>query len=665
MKKVTKMLSISVFICLITLLFSSCCCPPCNNLMQQTGTDDTTPGTDVSQKTPSASGETPATTGTGEEKEVKVDALYYLGGNPPSGGSSEVIIKAEKKTSEKLKVSFGESEAGGTGNMWRSSGWMAVVLANMLLGKDATDYEFSFDTGGRIDGPSAGCLMTVGTLAALRGQQVKEDATMTGTINPDGTIGPVGGIPQKLYGAQKKGKTLVLIPAGQRYSIDMGTKASVDVVEKGKKLGLEVKEVSNVYEAYKLLTGDSLPQMEVSDTPPQLPSKAFDRFKGRAKEWYSRYKKLKGEYKSFPKDYQTYFSGFAGMVDELAQKADNALSQGMASVAYDRATGATVQMDAIVLAMNMIQRYQNSGFDGAVSYLESKESVKTELSAAMDNLKAEDVESTSDYVALFEAYSKLTMAEGFILLADDKISVLQKNAGSYDESQLMEELYYVGYYYCCASALLTIAKDCLDIAKDFGSPATVNNEDLVKLGEIMAGAAKANMSYFESTIVDEYAKSAGVHSDVMKYNFMKLDNRYMMAFASTCGVELMKKEFSETAESAPMIIGEASSTYTLSAQLIAKFYSLDPQFDKNYTQVVSIKNERALANMLNFADKRALSLIQLNGEENSVLPICYYENASLLRQGNSEEQIEALGYYWRSTILSEIQAYMSGKLGEN
>ena len=156
--------------------------------MQQTGADDATPGTDVSQKTPSASGETPATTGTGEEKEVKVDALYYLGGNPPSGGSSEVIIKAEKKTSEKLKVSFGESEAGGTGNMWRSSGWMAVVLANMLLGKDATDYEFSFDTGGRIDGPSAGCLMTVGTLAALRGQQVKEDATMTGTINPDGTI---------------------------------------------------------------------------------------------------------------------------------------------------------------------------------------------------------------------------------------------------------------------------------------------------------------------------------------------------------------------------------------------------------------------------------------------------------------------------------------------
>ena len=232
MKKTTGILAISVIISI--LLFSSCCCPPCNKLLQQTPSGNVTPGTDVAQKTPSAGEVTPAIPDTGEEKEVKIDALYYLGGDPPSGGSSEVVIKAEKKTSEKMKVSFGESEAGGTGDMWRSSGWMAVVLANMLLGKDATDYEFSFDTGGRIDGPSAGCLMTVGTLAALRGQQVREDATMTGTINPDGTIGPVGGIPQKLYGAQKKGKTLVLIPAGQRYSVDMATKASVDVIEKGR-----------------------------------------------------------------------------------------------------------------------------------------------------------------------------------------------------------------------------------------------------------------------------------------------------------------------------------------------------------------------------------------------------------------------------------------------
>ena len=42
------------------------------------------------------------------------------------------------------------------------------------------------------------------------------DITMTGTINPDGTVGPVGGIPEKIAGTAKAGYKRILIPAGQR-----------------------------------------------------------------------------------------------------------------------------------------------------------------------------------------------------------------------------------------------------------------------------------------------------------------------------------------------------------------------------------------------------------------------------------------------------------------
>ena len=43
------------------------------------------------------------------------------------------------------------------------------------------------------------------------GDQINADVTMTGTINPDGTIGPVGGIPFKIEGAAEAGKKVVLI----------------------------------------------------------------------------------------------------------------------------------------------------------------------------------------------------------------------------------------------------------------------------------------------------------------------------------------------------------------------------------------------------------------------------------------------------------------------
>ena len=42
---------------------------------------------------------------------------------------------------------------------------------------------------------------------------------MTGTINPDGTVGPVGGIPYKVDGRERKPRRRVmLIPTGQRNS---------------------------------------------------------------------------------------------------------------------------------------------------------------------------------------------------------------------------------------------------------------------------------------------------------------------------------------------------------------------------------------------------------------------------------------------------------------
>ncbi|HPZ08202.1 MAG TPA: hypothetical protein PL110_08815 [Candidatus Eremiobacteraeota bacterium] len=668
MKKnyITKIIVFVIIACIAVSSLSSCCCTLCNKLDNEStpGTStDITPGASTS-----VSKNTPEPGQTGSEEEVKIDALYYLSGKPPSGGTSEVTIRISPNSKGELSVAFGESEARGTGDMWKSSGWMAVVLSTMLLGKKATDYEFYFGVKGKIDGPSAGCLMTAGVLAALRGQKIKEEVTMTGTINPDGTVGPVGGIPQKLEGAAKKGKKLVLVPAGERTSLDMATNKPVDLVEKGKKLGIEVKEVSNIYDAYELLTGDTLPKLGSKDSSPRLPSKAFDRFKAKAKEWYGRYKEARGIYKSFPQDYQEYFGPYVTQVDYVAKKADSALAQGMACVAYDRAFQAAAEMEAIVLGMNMVQRYAETGnFDDVIDYIESKEAVKTKFSAALDSLKAQDIVTTSDYITLFDSYSKVSIGEGLILLGDDKIAEIERKIKdkSYTQEQAIVDLFYSALYYANASLYLTASKDSLEIAKGFGSPATVDKKEIQQLGDVLSGASKANMVYFESNIIDEYAEAYRQHPNIMKQIFMQIDSRYMLAIASSAGVEVVKEEFADKEELAPMVIGESTSSYTLSAQLIAKYYSLDAELDDSFTTVVGIKNERALADMLDFADRRAVEMINLNGEEESALPIFYYENARMLRQGQAEEQITALGYYWRATILAQVQSYMSGKLGEN
>lgn len=80
-------------------------------------------------------------------------------------------------------------------------------------------FEFPVDVQVRISpdigGPSAGLVFALGiydtlTPGALTGGH---DIAGTGTITPDGQVGPIGGIQQKIAGARESGSELFLVPA--------------------------------------------------------------------------------------------------------------------------------------------------------------------------------------------------------------------------------------------------------------------------------------------------------------------------------------------------------------------------------------------------------------------------------------------------------------------
>lgn len=118
-----------------------------------------------------------------------------------------------------------------------------------------------------VGGPSAGAAMTVAAYAALTGMTPRNDVVVTGEILPDGSIGPVGGLMEKLEACAKKGIRFFLIPKEERYVqvpevvrrkyypapgiVVVRTETryrTVDLVEEGRKLGVTVVEVSNIRE---------------------------------------------------------------------------------------------------------------------------------------------------------------------------------------------------------------------------------------------------------------------------------------------------------------------------------------------------------------------------------------------------------------------------------
>ncbi|NII51345.1 PDZ domain-containing protein [Frigoribacterium endophyticum] len=93
------------------------------------------------------------------------------------------------------------------------------VQGTPLLGVGVSvDYEFPFDVTLRLDkvgGPSAGMMFALGIIDKTTPGELNGGETVagTGTITASGTVGPIGGIRQKLYGARDAGASVFLAPA--------------------------------------------------------------------------------------------------------------------------------------------------------------------------------------------------------------------------------------------------------------------------------------------------------------------------------------------------------------------------------------------------------------------------------------------------------------------
>jgi Lon-like protease len=79
-------------------------------------------------------------------------------------------------------------------------------------------FDFPFDVRIQIEnvgGPSAGTMFALGIVDKLTPGALTGDQPIagTGTIDPDGTVGPIGGIRQKLIGARESGARFFLAPA--------------------------------------------------------------------------------------------------------------------------------------------------------------------------------------------------------------------------------------------------------------------------------------------------------------------------------------------------------------------------------------------------------------------------------------------------------------------
>jgi len=129
------------------------------------------------------------------------------------------------------------------------------------------DLIYSVETNASIiGGPSAGAALTVATIALVENKTLNPKVMITGTINSDGTIGPIGEVVAKAKAAKDIGANIFLVPEGQSVQTyyvpeescqQFGsftyctTEYTAQEVDTSKDAGITVIEVSNIQEALK------------------------------------------------------------------------------------------------------------------------------------------------------------------------------------------------------------------------------------------------------------------------------------------------------------------------------------------------------------------------------------------------------------------------------
>lgn len=176
-------------------------------------------------------------------------------------GSSDVLVKTSPFLEPDLQYSAN----------------IAVAVAKNRTGiyADDKDVVLSYATDSNaslVGGGSAGAASTIAVMAALENKTIVPNIAITGTINVDGTIGPVSGVFEKAKAAADAGYKIFLVPEGQTtgtyyeqvtekkeispgftYYYTYYTPKTIDLMKEAKSWGLEIREVSNIDEVAKLM----------------------------------------------------------------------------------------------------------------------------------------------------------------------------------------------------------------------------------------------------------------------------------------------------------------------------------------------------------------------------------------------------------------------------
>lgn len=432
------------------------------------------------------------------------------------------------------------------------------MVASDIMGVNENAYDFYYIItidSPIIGGPSAGGALTVATIAAMNNWDIKSGIAMTGMINPDETIGPVGGIPFKLQAASTNNVKLFMVPQGQlivnitnttirrgRLITTQTIEERVDLTKLGKKLNVDVKEVRTIQDAVLEFTGHDIKKPSIDKTV--FTSNYLNLLEPLAT-------RLKDESKNMLKDSSSIQNDFIKNAADLQNKADNLAKDKK----YYAATSFYFESMINILAAQWNYQYnQENNKDQFITQI--SENVEKQIKDSEKDLDNAKLNGISDIEVIGAAESRIEEANNIL----ENIKTLEPTNQA---SNIINSLAF-------ANERAKTAQWWLSLAKPSGK--TIPQDVIKERAVWYLGQAQSINTYMQTLISESGSNSVGnigdttiVQKEIEKgyYSGALFDSLKSISISSTVigllGVEDPSIRIDQSSSSAQDAINEARS----------------------------------------------------------------------------------------------------------
>ena len=438
----------------------------------------------------------------------------------------------------------------------------------------------------------------------------------------------------------------------------------VDVVELGKSLGVEVREIGDVREAFAFLAGHELPLAEVSSEAITLASDTEERLRGLVATWQGRYdqaaKALAG---ASPLDLSPELGAFVQQAEMLDEGARADLTGGHVVSAFNRTWLATVNAEFVARAVRAAEALRTGGFPALhVVVAEEWDRQSQHIDERIAELADVEAWTVVDASAVAWAGGHLSGALTYEEQAGaelDRSVALAEQPHPEDFETIVRLAFEALGWLSLSGPLADAAVYDLDWVRDAGPKLGPDAWPIDEAIVLYRSTALSNIAYVDSLYTSNLADERQASLEMVRDDLRRTDPAYLAATGGLDQAFQLRGLFADDWSGRLAELGALINVVSSSALLVAQHYSLGAETDE-LGRVTGFQSEGALTHMKSLAEQEAVRAVAYANaaSDGAAGPMLLIGLEGARRSGDAailpSDHLMSLGLYWSTTLHARL-----------